>query len=126
MWRRLGCIAAEDIGLGDLDAVGITTATLAGVRKRADFDGDWPVARAVVAALADAPKCRAAADLLMICEQHAAYARQRIEFRHRSFRELIEIACGTTKMEDGVSKFRQLKSLGAIITLTQHALARSM
>ena len=100
LWRRLGCIAAEDIGLGDLDAVGIATAALAGVRKRADLGGDWPVACAVVAALADAPKCRAADDLLMICELHPAYARQRIEFRHRSSRELTEIVCGTTTIEE--------------------------
>ena len=100
LFRRLGCIAAEDIGLGDLDAVGVATASLAGVRKRADLGGAWPVACAVVAALADAPKCRAADDLLMICELHPAYARQRIEFRHRSSRELAEIVCGTTTIEE--------------------------
>jgi hypothetical protein len=99
LWRRLGCIAAEDIGLGDLDAVGIATAALAGVRKRADLGGAWPVACAVVAALADAPKCRAADDLLMICELHPANARQRIEFRHRSSRELAEIVCGAATIE---------------------------
>ena len=90
LWRRLGCVACEDIGLGDLEAVGIATAALAGVRKRAELGGDWPVACAVVAALARAPKCRAADDLLMICELHPAYARQRIEFRHRSSRELVD------------------------------------
>ena len=100
LWRRLGCIAAEDVGLGDLEAVGIATAAAAGVRKRADLGGDWPVACAVVAALADAPKCRAADDLLMICELHPAYARQRIEFRHRSSRELTEIVCGTMAIEE--------------------------
>jgi hypothetical protein len=99
LFRRLGCIAAEEIGLGDLDAVGIATAALAGVRKRADLGGAWPVACAVVAALADAPKCRAADDLSMICELHPVNARQRIEFRHRSSRELAEIVCGATTID---------------------------
>jgi hypothetical protein len=100
LWRRLGCIAAEDVGLGDLDTVGIATAAMAGIRKRADLGGDWPVACAVVAALADAPKCRAADDLLMICELHPAYARQRIEFRHRSSRELTEVVSGAASIEE--------------------------
>jgi hypothetical protein len=104
LWRRLGCIAAEDIGLGDLDAVGIATAALAGVRKRADLGGAWPVACAVVAALANAPKCRTADDLLMICELHPANARQRIEFRHRSSRELTEIVCGATTIATSSSR----------------------
>ena len=100
LWRRLGCIAAEDIGLGDLDAVALATAAMAGIRKRAELGGDWSVACAVVAALADASKCRAADDLLMICELHPAYARQRIEFRHRSSHELAGIVCGATTIEE--------------------------
>jgi replication-associated recombination protein RarA len=37
LWRRLGCIASEDIGLGDLKAVGMTTAALAGNRLRMEL-----------------------------------------------------------------------------------------
>ena len=100
LWRRLTCIAAEDIGLGDLDAVALATAAMGGKRLRSAIGGDWSVACAVVAALVAAPKCRAADDLLMICELHPAYARQRIEFRHRSSRELTEIVCGATTIEE--------------------------
>lgn len=100
LWRRLGCIAAEDVGLGDLDAVAIATAAMGGKRLRSAMGADWPVACAVIRQLCDAAKCRAADDLLMICELHPAYARQRIEFRHRSSRELTEIVCGTMAIEE--------------------------
>ena len=48
LWRRLGCIAFEDIGLADLDAVGLVTAALGGKRVRAQLGGEWPVASVLV------------------------------------------------------------------------------
>jgi hypothetical protein len=54
LWRRLGCAGPEDVGFGDLAAVATATAALAGVRKRAEWGGEWAVARAVVCALARA------------------------------------------------------------------------
>ena len=56
--------------------------------------GEWKVASCVVAELACAPKCRAADDLVMACEVHPAYARQRIELRGLPTRDLSKIACG--------------------------------
>jgi len=95
LWRRLGCIAPEDIGLADRDVVRLATAALAGKRLRAELGGEWKVASCVVAELARAPKCRAADDLLMVCEVHPAYARQRSELRGLRPRELVEIVCGS-------------------------------
>ena len=92
LWRRLGCIASEDVGLGDLDAVGLVTAALAGSRFRAALGGEWAVANCVIDALARAPKCRAADDLLMACERRPAYAQDRAELRALPTRELIAIA----------------------------------
>jgi hypothetical protein len=37
LWRRCGCIAAEDIGVADIDTVAIVTAALAGKRFRASL-----------------------------------------------------------------------------------------
>jgi replication-associated recombination protein RarA len=34
LWRRLGCIAFEDIGVGDLDTVTLVTAAMAGKAAR--------------------------------------------------------------------------------------------
>jgi replication-associated recombination protein RarA len=44
LWRRLGCIAYEDVGLAALDAVGIATVSLGGKQARAALGGEWAVA----------------------------------------------------------------------------------
>jgi replication-associated recombination protein RarA len=72
LWRRIDCIAHEDVGLAALDTVGIATVSLGGKQARAAFGGEWAVASCVVAELSRAPKCRAADDLLMACELHPA------------------------------------------------------
>jgi hypothetical protein len=94
LWRRLGCIAYEDVGLAALDTVGIATASLGGKQARAALGGEWAVASCVVAELSRAPKCRAADDLLMACELHPAYADVRAQLPRLSTRALIEIATG--------------------------------
>jgi hypothetical protein len=70
-WRRLGCIAFEDIGIGSLDAVASITAALAGKRFRDDLRGEWPTASLLVTKMADASKCRASDDLLLTSRMHA-------------------------------------------------------
>src|SRR5271157_1109198 len=62
LWRRIGCIAYEDVGVANLEAVGLTTAALAGKQARAALGGEWAVASSVVAELSRAAKCRAADD----------------------------------------------------------------
>jgi hypothetical protein len=100
LWRRLGCIACEDVGLADLDAVGIATAALAGKRVRADLGGEWPVASCIVSELAQALKCRAADDLLMSCELHPSYARARADLPLLSTRDLITVATGEGEIHE--------------------------
>jgi hypothetical protein len=95
LWRRLGCIAPEDIGLGNLNVLALATAALAGKRLRSELGGEWTVASCVVRELARATKCRAADDLLVACEVHPACTRQRVELRGLPTRELIEIICGS-------------------------------
>ncbi len=68
LWRRLGGIAFEDIGLGCLPVVGLTCAALQSKRLRADLGGDWAVASLVVQALCEAPKSRSSDDLFMALE----------------------------------------------------------
>lgn len=74
LWRRLGGIAFEDVGLGSLPTVGLTVAALTGKRFRAAIGGDWAVASVVVKALAEAPKSRATDDLYMALETLPALA----------------------------------------------------
>lgn len=44
LWRRLGIIAFEDIGVADLPAVGFTVAGLEGRTFRKMLGGEWRVA----------------------------------------------------------------------------------
>jgi hypothetical protein len=94
LWRWIGCIAYEDVGLASLDTVGIATVSLGGKQARAALGGEWPVASCVVAKLSRAPKCRAADDLLMASELHPAYAETRAELPYLTTRDLITIAIG--------------------------------
>lgn len=65
LWRRCGCIAFEDIGVADLNTVGLVTAALGGKRVRAALGGEWVVASMIVTLMAKTKKCRSADDLLM-------------------------------------------------------------
>ena len=94
LWRRIGCIAYEDVGVASLDAVGLATVALAGKQVRAALGGEWAVASCVVSELCRVPKCRAADDLLMACELHPAYAEARAELPYLTTRDLIAVATG--------------------------------
>jgi hypothetical protein len=65
LWRRLACIAVEDVGLADVCAVGGMVGMMSGKRMRAALGGEWPVASWLVQRLAQARKSRATDDLLM-------------------------------------------------------------
>jgi hypothetical protein len=53
LWRRIGCIAFEDVGVACLDAVGLATVALAGKQVRTALGGDWTVASCIVSELAE-------------------------------------------------------------------------
>ena len=74
LWRRLGGIAFEDIGVADLDTVGLVTAALGGKRFRSELGGEWRTAAMLVETMAAAPKCRSADDMLMSIERLPALA----------------------------------------------------
>jgi hypothetical protein len=76
LWRRLGCIAFEDIGLADIATLGLIAAALAGKRIRADLGGEWAVASWLTERLALAAKSRASDDLLMATQAHPSLTGQ--------------------------------------------------
>jgi len=94
LWRRIGCIAFEDVGVASLETVGLTTAALAGKQARAALGSEWAVASCIVSELCRVPKCRAADDLLMACELHPAYAKARAELPCLMTRDLLAVATG--------------------------------
>lgn len=77
LWRRLGTIAFEDIGVADLDTLGLVTVALGGKRLRGKLGGEWLVASILVEIMTAAPKCRAADDLLFIVQRHPDLAEAR-------------------------------------------------
>jgi hypothetical protein len=94
LWRRIGGIAYEDVGVASLGTIGFATASLGGKQARAALGGEWAVASCVIAELSRAPKCRAADDLLMACELHPAYAEARAELPYLTTRDLITVVTG--------------------------------
>jgi hypothetical protein len=100
LWRRLVCIAYEDVGVASLETVALATAAQAGQRARHDLGGEWQVASTLVSELSRAPKCRAADDLLMSCQLHPALAEARAELAHLAPRGLIEIATGLGPVQE--------------------------
>lgn len=98
LWSRLGAIAHEDIGLGDLATAGLVTAALAGKTVRAQLGGEWRVASFLVARMAKARKCRATDDLLFATENHPAFMTARMELGHHTRQELLGIVTGTAPL----------------------------
>ncbi len=99
LWRRIGCIAFEDVGVASLEAVGLATAALSGKQARAALGGEWAMASCVVSELCRAPKCRAADDLVMVCEFYPAHTDARAELPLLTTRELIAIATGSEPVQ---------------------------
>jgi hypothetical protein len=100
MWRRCAGIVAEDIGLGDINVVAITTAALSGKRFRAGFGGEWRVASFIVSQMANATKCRAGDDLLMTAERHPSLADARRHFAMLTTRELLSIVARSASLPE--------------------------
>jgi hypothetical protein len=94
LWRRCGCIAFEDVGVADLDTVAVVTSALSGKRYRENLGGEWHVASCIVSTMVQAPKCRAADDLLLAAENHPDFEDTRLAFAFRSTDDLIHIATG--------------------------------
>jgi hypothetical protein len=93
-WRRIAVIAYEDVGAGDLDAVGLVTASLGGKKVRTDLGGEWRVASFLIESLFKVRKCRANDDLLMVAERHPAYERARLHLTYKTVPQLLDIAFG--------------------------------
>ncbi|MFC1672604.1 hypothetical protein ACFL12_00480 [Pseudomonadota bacterium] len=94
LWRRLGITAYEDIGVGDFDAVALTTAGLTGKVWRRGVGGEWAVASFLVQRLCRSVKCRTADDLAMVCMEHPSLEQARHEFPGLTTPELLEIITG--------------------------------
>ena len=67
LWRELIKAAVEDVGPAVPGLLIEVLAAQADPKWRARAGGDWKVATLLVSRLVEAPKCRAAVDLLRVC-----------------------------------------------------------
>lgn len=98
LWRRIGCIAYEDIGLADSDCLGLVTASLVGKAFRRQLGGEWAVASLIVQRMAEAPKNRSADDLLMTIAALPSLQSDRQLFAHYSDDRLRQIVLGCSDL----------------------------
>ncbi len=96
IWRRLGIIAFEDIGVADIDAVGWVTVVIGKPDVRQRLGGEWRVADFLIRTLCRAAKCRAADDLIQLIESNPALADLRDELPGLSLRDRIRLATNCT------------------------------
>lgn len=95
LWRRLACIAVEDVGLADICPVGGMVGMMSGKRMRAALGGEWPVASWLVQRLAQARKSRATDDLLMTVQLLPALEGERSGLAELSNQHLRLVLLGT-------------------------------
>jgi len=91
-WRRAAIIAFEDVGIADLEAIGLAVASLAGKRFRAQLGGEWVVASFVTQRLVNADKCRAADDLVSVIERYPLHEQSRLGLTYEALPHLIRTA----------------------------------
>jgi len=92
IWRRLGIIAFEDVGVANIDAVGWATVVIAEPEIRRRLGGEWQVMNFLVRALCQSAKCRATDDLVHLIERDPALADLRDELPRLSLRQRISRA----------------------------------
>ena len=94
LWRRLGVVAVEDVGVADIETARIVVAALAGKSFRDQLGGDWKVASYLVSRMVRAPKCRAADDVLTVIMRHTILDHTRAAFAGLPTPDLIAVATG--------------------------------
>lgn len=84
LWRRLCVIAFEDIGLADIQLVGLVVSIQNGKTSRKHLGGEWVVASHLIQRMCQSPKCRAADDLLFIAEYHPRLENLRLKLTYKT------------------------------------------
>ena len=96
IWRRLGIIAFDDVGVANLDAVGWVTAVIDEPDLRQRLGGDWRIADFLIRALCRSAKCRATDDIIDVIQHDPELAELRDELPGLSLRHRINRATDIT------------------------------
>jgi hypothetical protein len=114
LWRELVGVAAADVGLGDLNGLGLAAAALSGRKRRNQAGGDWPTACLIVSALTAAPKCRAADDMRRVLAT-SDFAEGRAAMKSLALADLMRIVLsGEPAMERALALRAALTDDGRI------------
>lgn len=99
LFRRLNAIAAEDIGMADIQTVAITAACLTSAKVRRDLGGEAVVTDYLIRRMVDARKSRAADDLLMTVERWPGLGPDRARFLGMTDDRLRQIVLGCPSLD---------------------------
>jgi hypothetical protein len=99
LFRRLNAIAAEDIGMADIQTVAITAACLSSAKVRRDLGGETLVTDYLIRRMVDARKSRAADDLLMTIERWPGLGADRARFLSMPDDRLRQIILGCPSID---------------------------
>jgi hypothetical protein len=99
LFRRLNVIAVEDIGMADLQTVGVVAAVLTSAKVRRDLGGDERVTDYLIRRMVDARKSRAADDLLMAVERWPGLDADRTHFAQMTKDRLRQIVLGCPSLD---------------------------
>ncbi len=99
LFRRLNAIAAEDIGMADIQTVAITAACLTSAKVRRDLGGEAVVTDYLTRRMVYARKSRAADDLLMSVERWPGLGADRARFLSLSDDRLRQIVLGCPSLD---------------------------
>ena len=97
IWRRLGIIAFEDVGVANLDAVGWVTAVIDDVDLRQRLGDEWKIADYLIRTLCRSAKCRATDDIIDVIQHDPELAELRDELPGLSLRHRISSAIDCTR-----------------------------
>ena len=104
LWRRLTVTVFEDIGIADIDIIGLTVAAAARKAWRKQLGGEWVVASYLVTRMCHSIKCRAADDLSYCAEEHPNLEQHRLNLTFRPLPELLKrIICANDVGEQALA-----------------------
>ena len=95
LWRRIGIIAHEDIGIANIPLVGYVTVCLGAKRYRDRLGGDWTVASYLIEQMCKSIKERSTDDLLVQLIHDPALDKDRQHMADLSLRDRLALLSNT-------------------------------
>ena len=89
LWRRLTVTAFEDIGIADIDLIGLSVVAAASKTHRKQIASEWAIASCLVIRMCRSIKCRAVDDLAYFAEDCPELEQLRLDLTFQPLPELL-------------------------------------